>query len=126
MLWQNMTINNEKTRKRKPPRGILTEIEKEKIKKGNISRQAIYNIRGKTLKAIISDLPLIFENISFYNLCYDFPEPYVLDKLLKVYFDITKIQIMRERSEKGIKIKVSDKLVWKRIIEKVNVPRVKH
>jgi hypothetical protein len=74
MLWQDMTKS--KSRKRNPPRGILTPTEEERLRKGSVNRQLIFNVRRKTIKSIMTDLPLIFEKIGLERLNYDLPPKY--------------------------------------------------
>ena len=114
-----MTKTIEKRRKRNPPRGILTPTEKERLRKGTISRQLANNIRRKTMQAIIVDLPLIFEKIGIQKLTEFTPSKQFLKKTLQLYFNSTKNQMMDERSQRGIKRKVSPEAVWKRILEEM-------
>ena len=73
-----MTKNIE--RKRNPPRGILTQNQREKLRNGNIDRQMISNIRYQTTRAIMSDLPLIFKTIGLEKL---YRDPYKCKKNLE-------------------------------------------
>jgi len=113
-------IEKTKKRKRNPPRGILTPTEEERLRKGNISRQLVRNIRRKTLKTIMTDLPLIFEKIGIERLRYDIPPKQFFKNLLQVYFDLTKKQMEKERHQQGVKRKVSPKAVWKRMLEEIS------
>ena len=113
-------IEKTKKRKRNPPRGILTPTEKERLRKGNISRQLVSNIRRKTWQAIIVDLPLIFEKISMNRLMRHAPSKQFLKATLQVYFDLTKKQMEKERRQQGVKRKVSPEAVWKKILEEIS------
>jgi len=113
------TIEKEKKRKRNLPRGILTPTEEERLRKGNISRQLVYNVRWKTIKAINVDLPLIFDKIGIERLAYYSPSKQRLKKILQLHFSLTKKQIEDERHQRGVKRKVSPEAVWKRIIEEM-------
>jgi len=112
-------IEKTKKRKRNPPRGILTPTEEERLRKGNINRQTVYNIRRKTLKTIMTDLPLIFEKFGIERLKYDMPSKQFFKNLLQVYFDLTKKQMINERLQRGVKGKVSSKKVWSRIQKEI-------
>lgn len=80
MSWQGMTNNID--RKRNPPRGILTQKQKEKLQKGNIDRQTISNIRLQTTEAIMIDLPLIIKKIGVERL---YSEPFKWKKILEEF-----------------------------------------
>ena len=79
---------NLKKRKRNPPRGILTPTEEERLRKGSITRQEVRNIRLKTMKAMMTDLPLILEKIGFRRLLNDMPPKLFLENLLQIYLDL--------------------------------------
>ena len=70
----------ETERKRNPPSGILTQKQKEKLRKGNINHQTISNIRYQTTVAIMSDLPLIFKTVGLERL---YSEPFKWKKILE-------------------------------------------
>jgi len=109
------TIEKNKRRRRNPPRGILTPTEKERLRKGNISRQLVSNIRRKTWQAIIVDLPLIFEKISMDRLMYHSTSKQFLKATLRLYLNLTKSQMINERRQQGVKNRVSSDEVWSRM-----------
>lgn len=111
------TIENNKKRKRNLPRGILTETERKRLEKDSTTRQNAYNIKRKTLRTIMNDLPLIFKYGNFP--IWEVGKPYYLE-CVKLYFNITKSIMMNERLERKIKRKVSNRMVWKKIIEEIN------
>jgi len=109
------TMEKDIKRKRNFPRGILTPTEREMLKKGDINRQLLFNIRRKTSQTIIVDLPLIFEKIGLEQLMHFAPYKQYLKKTLQLYFRLIEKQIMSERSQRGVKRKVSPKSIWSRM-----------
>jgi hypothetical protein len=119
-MWcQDITksIEKAKNRIRNPPRGILTPKEKERLKNGQISRHMRQDIKYKTDKALIVDLPLIFEKV--YDPSTDFNKSHYI-AFIKLYLYMTKKNIERQRLEKGVKRKVSDAMVWRQIKKDLN------
>ena len=83
-------------RKRNPPRGILTQPQKDKLQKGNINRQTISNIRSQTMQALAIDLPLIFNKIGVVRLSNAIPP-----KWKKTLIEIEGLLTEKSLSERG-------------------------
>jgi hypothetical protein len=114
-----ISIENNKKKKRNLPRGILTPIERERLENGQITRQLRHIVKMKTAQALIVDLPLIFEKIEFdrYGI-YGFTKTHY-QAFIKLYFNLTKNRMTRQRLEQKVKRKVSDKMVWRQLIREV-------
>jgi len=106
------SIENDKKRTRHAPRGILTSKEREQLKKGTLSRQMRRNIKSKTYQSLIVDLPLIFDRMGFATS--DFGRSHYI-AFTKLYFNLAKSHMRQQRLEKGIKAKISDKIVWRQL-----------
>ena len=106
------SIENDKKRTRHAPRGILTPKEREQLKRGTHSRHVKQNIKSKTYQSLIVDLPLIFDRMGFATS--DFGRSHYL-AFIKLYFNLIKSHMQQQRLEKGIKAKISDKMVWRQL-----------
>jgi len=113
-------------------RGILTPCEAEQLEKSKIGlmgchRDARRRIKNKTMKAMINDLPLIFEKTKPKDIVgYDFfyPEPsrytYEFLKNLMIYCYVNNmLKIREERHAKGRKTTVDFKDAWKPVKEAI-------
>lgn len=116
------TIENDKP-SRKPYRGILTDTEKERIEKGQIKkhRQMKNIIKQKATVALMTDLPLILEKTDFRT---DLEAEWVWGlspkyAYTKILFNYAKGQIEKQRTESGVKRKVSNKQVWEFLAKKL-------
>ena len=68
----------------------------------------------------MTDLPLIFEKIGLERLRYDLPSKRYLKKMLQLYFSLTKIEMVNERRQRGIKRNIfSPKAVWNKILKDI-------
>jgi hypothetical protein len=107
------SIENNRKRKRNVPRGILTPRERERLEKGVVTRQLRRTVRGKTIQTLVIDFPLIFQKMDFYG--FDFPKTFYLP-IIELYFNLVKTKMLKERLEHKVKHKVSDKMVWRRLV----------
>jgi predicted RNA-binding protein YlxR (DUF448 family) len=111
------SIENEKKRIRHVPRGILTPKEREQLKKGTLSRHMKQNIKSKTYQSLIVDLPLIFDRMGLATS--NFGRSHYL-AFIKLYFNLIKSHMQQQRLEKGIKAKISDKMVWRQLTKELD------
>jgi hypothetical protein len=120
MWWQDMTksIENDRKRIRRAPRGILTPKEREQLEKGTLSRHMKQNIKSKTYQTLIVDLPLIFDRMGFGTSNVG-RSHYVA--IIRLYFDIVKDRMRQQRLEKGIKLKISDRTVWRQLVKELDL-----
>jgi hypothetical protein len=110
------TIEKDRKRKHNLPRGILTPTEEMRLRKGNINRQLRHNIRLKTSKTIMTDLPLIFDAMNPQELTpYYLPIKPYLKKIMQLHYNLIKSRIIAERHEQKVKHEVSFKEVWKHV-----------
>jgi hypothetical protein len=105
---------------RKPYRGILTEIERERLKKDEIKyhRQMKNIIKQKAIVAIIADLPLILEKTDL-KFELELTGRSLFSSSVKILFNQTKGHLESQRAEKGIKRKVSNKQVWQQVAKEL-------
>lgn len=78
-----------------------------------------HDINYKTEEALIVDLPLIFEKISILHFDFDFNKSHYI-AFIKLWLNMTKKNIERQRLERGVKGKVSDAMVWRQIKKDLN------
>jgi hypothetical protein len=78
-----------------------------------------HDINYKTEKALIVDLPLIFEKMPMLHFDFDYNKSDYI-AFIKLWLNITKKNIERQRLERGVKGKVSDAMVWRQIKTDLN------
>ena len=78
-----------------------------------------HDINYKTETALIVDLPLIFDRLPILYLDLDFNKSHYI-AFIKLYLNMTKKHMERQRLEKGVKGKVSDNMVWRQIKKDLN------
>lgn len=112
------SIENAKKRIRRAPRGILTPKERGQLEKGTLSRHMKENIKSKTYQSLIIDLPLIFDRMGL-DTSNIGRSHYIA--IIKLYFDLVRSRMRQQRLEKGIKGKISNKMVWRQLKKELNL-----
>jgi len=129
-----MTINtmgNARKHKKKwtryDARGILTPLERQKLKNGTwrYDRHLRLKVRVKTFKALFEDLPLILNNLSPQDFISEVgysrsaipPIRKFIKSLLLCHFRLEQYAIMDERVKKKQKLKVAFREAWQPVNE---------
>jgi hypothetical protein len=114
------TIENVNQPRRKPYRGILTDLERERLKKDEIKqhRQMKNIIKQKAKMAVISDLPLILEKTDL-EFELELTGRSLFFSSTRIFFNQVKGRLESQRKEKGIKRKVSNKQVWQEVAREI-------
>ncbi len=121
MSCLNVTISIENDKhSRKPYRGILTDIERERLQNDKIKkhRQMKNIIKQKAIVAIITDLPLILEKTDL-KFELELTGRSLFTSSTKILFNHTRGRLESERAEKGVKRKVSNKQIWQQVAKEL-------